>query len=1206
MLIRLLGPVDVLIDGTPRPVNGVRRRALLAALALRCGEVVSTDTLMDVVWGPDRSAAQVNTLQRHISYLRDVLGGRTLIVARPPGYVLRLDPRSVDAGLAEDLVRRGTRPVDPAHRAEHLRAALALWRGRPLADVDGVPSLMEQARHLEQLRLRATRALIEARLAMGEELSLVPELDRLTGEHPLDEQLYAYLMLALYRGGRSADALAAYKRLQVVLGAELGVEPAPAVRELAAAMLRQDPVLETAAGRAPSPAPGVWLGGSDVVGRDAELAALRSAVTEPGSAVFVVGEPGIGKSRLVAEAARYAEGRGLTVLRGRAAAAGAQFRPLNEALLSVLRRSGPPDDPQLHAYLPALARLVPEWRVHAAADVDESLVVLAEAVLRLLLVLGRAGGCVLLLEDLHDADADTLAVVDYLVDNASGHPIRIVATARTGPGAGIAMIRAAHRRRTATVLELSSLDDDAVRRLAGASLGVPAGQVPPAVLDRVLAAADGVPLHVEELLAGLVDDGVLGHDGTQWTMLGSALPPLPGSLATTLAARAERLDPETVAVLRAGAILGRRFPAAVAGATAGVTQDVLLRALRTAVDAQLVVPQENPLWYAFRHALTAEALYARLLPIERALLARRAALALAEAGGGFDGWERVAGELWATAGEPRLAAERFGVAGRRAAACGALSTAADLLERALAMLSPARDADLAADLGVALVETYATAGRVADAYALGERLTLRGAAARVALHLRLARVAEAAGQWDRGLDEVAYARRLLGAVPDPALDAVEAELVLGRPAADRLAAAAVLASRALAGAMAAGLPEVVCHALMTLGRITRLRDLAEADALYERGLAVAEAHGLVTWRLSLLYSLGADHAVRHADLTQLRLAREAAEDAGAVVVALENGLQTAVMQVCRGEYAQATRTARAVEETAGRLRLIRTRRTALGIRVMAAGHQGDRADADRLLRAYADLGGEEEEFSSAVHGFGVAFGHLLHEDRAAAVAELVAAAARETRQPTSFLSFIQGPHLLLSVLDGRSGAAEVRALAASVQSQAGWNNQFILLAAAVAERDAGAMAGFEAVAAAYPLARHLGLRLVAPHALRDGWGDPVAWLRSAEAYFHDTAPAVARACRELLREAGTPVPQHRQGAADLPALAHAYGISVREFEVLALVADRLTNAEIGRRLVLSPRTVEKHVASLLAKAGVAERQGLIPFAARFSAAGESG
>jgi DNA-binding NarL/FixJ family response regulator len=134
----------------------------------------------------------------------------------------------------------------------------------------------------------------------------------------------------------------------------------------------------------------------------------------------------------------------------------------------------------------------------------------------------------------------------------------------------------------------------------------------------------------------------------------------------------------------------------------------------------------------------------------------------------------------------------------------------------------------------------------------------------------------------------------------------------------------------------------------------------------------------------------------------------------------------------------------------------------------------------------------------------------------------------------------------------------------------------------------------------FPLAHHIGLRLIAPTALEGGWGQPVQWLRSAEAYFHPFAPDVAHACRRLLRAAGAPAPQHRKGSDGIPAAARRLGITVREHEVLRLVAEHLTNHDIARRLYLSTRTVEKHIASLLAKTASADRARLIAIAAELS------
>jgi DNA-binding SARP family transcriptional activator len=241
MLVRLLGPVDVVVDGEIRPVQGLRRKAVLATLALHGGDVVSTGRLVDAVWGQTAPPTALNTLQRHVSHLRTVLGTKAAILARPPGYLLDLPDDGTDVRLAERLLRQGS-PRD-------LREALALWRGRPLADVTGLPWLEEEAERLELLCQQITRALSEARLAAGEHRELVPELEQMAAGHPLDEQVHAQLMVALYRSGRQADALSAYQRLRNTLAEELGIVPSQSVRELETAILRQDPSLD-----APAPA----------------------------------------------------------------------------------------------------------------------------------------------------------------------------------------------------------------------------------------------------------------------------------------------------------------------------------------------------------------------------------------------------------------------------------------------------------------------------------------------------------------------------------------------------------------------------------------------------------------------------------------------------------------------------------------------------------------------------------------------------------------------------------------------------------------------------------------------------------------------------------------------------------------------------------------------------------------------------------------
>ena len=333
MLIRLLGPVDVLADEGPRQVRGLRRKAVLATLALHGGEVVSAGRLAEMVWGKDPPPTAVNTLQAHVSYLRTVLGSKTAIRARRPGYLLDLGGDPSDAQAAEQLLRKGTSSADPAEGVRHLRAALALWRGQSLADVTGLAWLEEQAVRLDLLYLQVKRALAEARLAAGEHAALVPELEEMAAESPLDEQVHGQLMLALYRCGRQADALAAFGRLRAVLAEQLGIDPSPMLRDLQTAILRQDEALAVparsptnmAARPIPIPVPAQLPSAvPGFAGRAAELARLDAVLAQAerersaGSVAVVIsavsGTAGVGKTALAVQwahrvAARFPDGQ---------------------------------------------------------------------------------------------------------------------------------------------------------------------------------------------------------------------------------------------------------------------------------------------------------------------------------------------------------------------------------------------------------------------------------------------------------------------------------------------------------------------------------------------------------------------------------------------------------------------------------------------------------------------------------------------------------------------------------------------------------------------------------------------------------------------------------------------------------------------------------------------------------------------------------
>jgi DNA-binding SARP family transcriptional activator/predicted ATPase len=233
---RILGPVEILDGERVVPLGGLKRRAVIAALMLHPNRVVSSEQLVDSVWGDDPPPAALGSLQNHILRLRRELGDR--LVTRPPGYLLRVEPDELDVDRFRRLVEEA-RACEPREAAALLQQALALWRGDPLADLAGEPAGAAAA-HLAEHRLEVLESRIDADLALGRHATLVPELDALVGEHPFRERLRGQLMLALYRSGRQADALEAYSAARSALVEELGAEPGAQLQELQRAILRQD------------------------------------------------------------------------------------------------------------------------------------------------------------------------------------------------------------------------------------------------------------------------------------------------------------------------------------------------------------------------------------------------------------------------------------------------------------------------------------------------------------------------------------------------------------------------------------------------------------------------------------------------------------------------------------------------------------------------------------------------------------------------------------------------------------------------------------------------------------------------------------------------------------------------------------------------------------------------------------------------------
>ena len=305
----LLGPLELRDDnGEQAPLAGTLVQILLTMLALRCGNVVADDLLVDALWGDTGVARSSNALQRQVSTLRHALGRADLVQRRSGGYVLTIDRSAIDIIRFDSIAARGheeLRRGNARDARELLDAALQLWRGDALAHVAYAEFAQLEINRLNEARLAATESRIDADLALGQDSALVGELERLVTAHPLREHLRAQLMLALARSGRQADALRAYQSARSTLADELGLEPSKELRDLETAILQQDPAVVR---RDPAPErrdrrTNLRIPLTSMVGRSRDLAALHALVADH-RIVTLVGTGGVGKSRLATEAAR--------------------------------------------------------------------------------------------------------------------------------------------------------------------------------------------------------------------------------------------------------------------------------------------------------------------------------------------------------------------------------------------------------------------------------------------------------------------------------------------------------------------------------------------------------------------------------------------------------------------------------------------------------------------------------------------------------------------------------------------------------------------------------------------------------------------------------------------------------------------------------------------------------------------------------------
>ncbi len=314
MQFRVLGPLEASRGEEPVRLAGERQRALLAVLLVHANEMVTIDQLIDVLFGEQRSDNAPNAIRVAVSRLRHALGdddGEDVLLTRPGGYLLNVGPEQLDAVLFERGLRHGQQLLesgDPQAAGDELQEALALWRGSPMADLAVLEFVQPEIRRLEELRLVAVMERIGADLAMGRHAGLIGELEALVEAEPLQERLRGQLMLALYRSGRQADALAVYREGSERLREDLGLEPSQELRELERSILSQDATLELVPRGEPMPHANLPVPGTPFLGRFRERAEISALLQRTETRLLTLtGAGGSGKTRLalrIAEAER--------------------------------------------------------------------------------------------------------------------------------------------------------------------------------------------------------------------------------------------------------------------------------------------------------------------------------------------------------------------------------------------------------------------------------------------------------------------------------------------------------------------------------------------------------------------------------------------------------------------------------------------------------------------------------------------------------------------------------------------------------------------------------------------------------------------------------------------------------------------------------------------------------------------------------------
>jgi DNA-binding SARP family transcriptional activator len=774
---RLLGSLEVIVDGAPVDVGGTQPRTVLAMLLVAGGGVVPAESIIEALWGQNPPDSAAGTLQSSVSRLRRVLvpGGTRGEAAKvlawdPPGYKLVVGAKALDAHRFEALADQGRGLLlagDPDGARAMLEDALGLWRGPALLEFAHLDFAWGFAAKLEERKLVATEDRIDADLRLARHAAVVGELGELVAAHPLREQLRHLLALALYRSGRQAEALRILDDARRTLRDQLGIDPGRPLVDLETAILNHDPALDLPGGAAmamtPAPAPAAtvppgpaggrrpgvaWANGSasvtpvetvpgtpaggsgtsGLVGRDVELRLVMLALDEARSATRVVlleGEPGIGKTRLLEEAAAEAGAQGATVLWGRTFEGGAApaFWPWLAPLRSLVGRLD--CDAELAPQLASLA--VATAGVGGAGDdapvTERSRFELFDAVTGLIAQAAADQQLMLVLDDLQWADLASLELLTFVARQLVDRPVLLACTVRQlevgRNDAVVEALAALSRAPGARRIFLRGLSDTATAELVDAASGQPVdADVSAAIHER----AEGNPFFATELARLVVAErGRTDAPGPVSPSGDVSSGDVPSGVRDVVRRRIALLPDETVAALQVAAVIGRDVQLDVLTSAAGDAVAAVLDAIEPAVVHRLLAPvPDRPAEFRFAHALVREVVADDVSALRRARIHLSVADALESTAGDIDdAAEIIAEHLWSAAaiGVGRRAAEALERAAAVAVRRYAFEAAEGMLERAVQLRRTAATSAVDVDAEVVATSRLLSIQRSVHGYA---------------------------------------------------------------------------------------------------------------------------------------------------------------------------------------------------------------------------------------------------------------------------------------------------------------------------------------------------------------------------------------------------------------------------------------------------------------------------------------------------------